>query len=251
MTRVAAALANVSPLVAAAVLLLARSLSKPLGLPAPDVAQILAATQAKRSRAYELVAQLAELLPTLQRRPGRPASPPTEPTAAPLGAAEAVSQATLAYVMEHPGCVHAGRSRARYDDGFRHLVLDLREQYPTLELEAFAAAANVPLGTLKDWLRTSSPESAAEPASDDEPRRSEPKGHGATAHIETVLNVWSTWQGSFIDFCDHLQKHWRVPLGDSRGARRAAAAASSRALSRRGGPQGRLRDLLPRSTVGG
>jgi len=211
MTRVAAATADVSPLVPAAVLLLARGLSKPLGLPRLPVAQILAATQAKRSQAYELMGRLSELLPSLQRRPGRPASPAAAPAAP--GAAEAVTQAALAYVMRHPGCVHAGRARAGYDDGFRHFVLGLREQYPALDLETFATATNLPLGTLKNWLRTPSLESVAEPATADEPRRCDPKGHGVTAHIETVLDVWSTWQGAFIDFCDHVQQHWRVPLG--------------------------------------
>jgi len=211
MTGVAAATANVSPSATAAVLLLARTLSKPLGLPCSAVAQILETTQAGRSRAYELMGRLSEWLPSLQRPPGRPASPPAEPAAP--GVAEAITQATLAYVMGHPGCVHVGRTRARYDDGFRHFVLDLREQYPTLDLEAFAAATHLPLGTLKDWLRTPSPQAISESATADEPRRGEPKGHGVTAHIETVLDVWSTWRGTFIDFCDHLQEHWRIPLG--------------------------------------
>lgn len=211
MTGIAAATADVSPSVTAAVLLLARSLSKPLGLPCPSVAQILKTTQAGRSRAYDLMSEIAELLPTLQRRPGRPASPPVEPAAP--GATESVAQATLAYVMAYPGCVHAGRPRARYDDGFRHFVLDLREQYPALEQEAFAGATNVPLGTLKDWLRSPSSESVTEPTTADELRSADPKGHGVTAYIETVLDVWGSWHGTFTDFCDHLQQHWRIPLG--------------------------------------
>jgi hypothetical protein len=211
MTGIAAAPADVPPSVTAAVLLLARCLSQPLGLPCAPVTRILEATQAGRSRAYELMGSLSELLPTLQRSPGRPASPPAEPAAP--GGTEAVARATLAYVMGHPGCVHAGRTRARYDDGFRHFVLDLRERQPALELEAFAAATHLPLGTLKDWLRTPPPTSVSESSTADEPRCSEAKGHGVTAYIETVRDVWSTWQGSFIDFCDHLQQHWRVPLG--------------------------------------
>jgi hypothetical protein len=211
MTGVAAATADVPPSVTAAVLLLARSLSKQLGLPSLPVAQILEATQAKRSRSYELMAQLAGLLPALQRRPGRPTSAPVEP--APAGATQVVTQAVLVYVMAHPGCVHAGRTRAHYDDGFRHFVLELREQYAELELQAFAVAANVPPGTLKDWLRTPSLPSAAEPVASEPSGPPGPKGHGASAHIQTVLNVWETWTGSFIDFCDHVQQHWRVPLG--------------------------------------
>ncbi len=211
MTGIAAATADVSPSVSAAVLLLARSLSKPLGLPRLPVAQILEATQAKRSRAYELMGQLTALLPSLQRRPGRPASPPVEPM--PAADTQVVTRTALEYVMAHPGCVHAGRIRAHYDDGFRHFVLGLREQYAEVELEAFAAAANVPLGTLKDWLRTPLPEAIAEPIATAPSRTPESKGHGVSAYIETVLNAWSTWTGSFTDFCDHVQQHWRVPLG--------------------------------------
>jgi len=211
MTGIAAATADVSPSVTAAVLLLARALSKPFGLPGPPVAQILEKTQAGRSRAYELMGQLTDLLSSLQRPPGRPTAPPAAPAS--TGATDAVIRAALAYVMAHPGCVHAGRTRASYDDGFRHFVLDLREQYPALDLEAFAEATNLPLGTLKDWLRTPAAAPVSESADDEEPRRCEPKGHGVSAYIETVLDVWATWQGSFIDFCDHLQQHWRVPLG--------------------------------------
>jgi hypothetical protein len=60
MTGIAAAIANVSPLVTAAVLLLARCLSRAVGLPCPPVAEILRSCGAKRSQAYELMRRLLD-----------------------------------------------------------------------------------------------------------------------------------------------------------------------------------------------
>lgn len=34
-----------------------------------------------------------------------------------------------------------------------------------------------------------------------------------SAHVETVLAAWAHWRGGFIDFCNHVQQHWRVPFG--------------------------------------
>ncbi|MBU0595374.1 hypothetical protein KJ567_01655, partial [Candidatus Bipolaricaulota bacterium] len=58
------------PICLAAVLLLARAIAGQHELARPSVGAILAATGASRSRAYELVARLAALLPTLLRAPG-------------------------------------------------------------------------------------------------------------------------------------------------------------------------------------
>ena len=62
---------SVCPIVVAALLLLARALCESLQLPAPTVSQILAATKASRSTAYELLVVLADLLPTLVPARGR------------------------------------------------------------------------------------------------------------------------------------------------------------------------------------
>ena len=72
MNRVAQELLSVCPLAAAALLLLARQLCEHLSLPAPGVAQILAATKASRSAAYELLdarPQLAGIGWRAQERP--------------------------------------------------------------------------------------------------------------------------------------------------------------------------------------
>jgi hypothetical protein len=57
----------VPPLVTAGVLLTARSLSAPHGVPQPSVGEILRLTGATRSRAYEIKDALEAVLPTLAR----------------------------------------------------------------------------------------------------------------------------------------------------------------------------------------
>ncbi|MDH5247326.1 MAG: hypothetical protein OEW98_12780, partial [Betaproteobacteria bacterium] len=204
---IAEKLLAVCPVAVTALLLLARALFESLALPAPSVAQILAATRASRSTAYEMFAVIVELLPTLTPRRGRPpgvAAPPPESTSATL------TRAVLAYVMHHPGCVQAGPVRQRYSDGFRRYVLDLRAEHAALDVEAFAAAIEVPLGTLKDWLRepttTATPVVQAEPAAPARPEAESPQ-------MQTVLDAWTRWQGSFLAFCDHVRESLRVPFG--------------------------------------
>jgi hypothetical protein len=55
--------------------------------------------------------------------------------------------------MQHPGSVHREQARQRCSDEFRYFIVALRLTHATVDLEAFAAAVQVPLGTLKDWLR--------------------------------------------------------------------------------------------------
>ena len=202
---IAEKLLRVCPLAVAALLILARAVFESLALPAPTIAQILAATQVSRSTAYEMLAVIVELLPTLTPQRGRPpkAPPPLPPQSATL------TRAVLAYVLRHPGCVHHGDVRQHYSDGFRHRVLDLRAEHAALDVEAFAAAVEVPLGTLKDWLREPpppSPVAEAEPAAPTRPEAESPQ-------MQTVLDAWARWQGSFLAFCDHVREQLRVPFG--------------------------------------
>jgi len=202
----------VSPLLTAAVLLLGRVLGTSLGLSLPTVSAILEATGASRSRAYELCGALRLLLPTLQRPPGRPAAPCSE---APPSSTETeqITRAALDFVMRHPGCVHTGRKRAHYGHAYRLFVLELRERHADIELDDFAVATRVPLGTLKDWLRVPVVPEPTEPTDGETPKVTPEPADATSTHIETVRTAWSTWYGSFSDFCHHLWQHWRVPLG--------------------------------------
>jgi hypothetical protein len=209
----------VSSTVTAALLLCAREPLGQLGLPAPSTAQILKATGAGRSRAYELCDALRALLPGLQRPPGRPARPeqPVEP--APAEPTHELTLQTLRFVAAHPGCLSTGPERLYYTQAFRLFALELRRQHRELPLEAFAEAIDVPLGTLKSWLGLSGLE-ATDTAAGAEPSATQAfdttdVAAPTNAWIETVLCEYRTWRGSFVDFCNHLQQHCRVPLGRS------------------------------------
>lgn len=223
----------------AALLILSRSVCKKHNLPTPDLAQILAATSACRSAAYASMSTLADLLPTLVRPRGRPPNPvPAQGPAPASSAAAELSRGVLGYVMRHPGCVHQDRVRQQYSDGFRHFLLEQRAVWDCLALEEFAAAVQVPLGTLKDWLREPPcawvpTKSTAAPAAqtDLEP-----------AHIQTVLQAWPRWHGSFVDFCEHVRSQLLIPFrialirhllfahGVRRPARRAGRSPDELAL---------------------
>lgn len=199
----------VSPNVTAGVLLCARGLGEQLELPFPSVAEILDATSATRSRAYEASAEIRDLLGPLSRPPGRPRTERVEKTAS--ESAE-ISLAALRFVMSHPGSVEAGSGRTRYADAFRLFVIELRERHAELPLIAFADAVSTPLGTIEDWLRAPRPE-AAEP---DDGESVAPTEHDAKlAQIETVLAAYRAWSGSFGAFCEHVRRDHRVELGDT------------------------------------
>lgn len=191
-------------------LLVARSLCEHFALPHPPVEDILAATGAARSRAYELTNALAALLPTLVRPAGRPARAPSPTPATPT--ASTVTLDVLRYVMQHPGCAHSHDKRQRYSDGLRHFILALRDKHPDLSGEVFAALVGVPEGTLKAWLSSAvaqpprSPLVPSEAAVPPEPAATLPQ-------IETVLAAWATWEGTFIDFADYVRNDLRVPMG--------------------------------------
>lgn len=224
MTSLADDGAPVSPQLVAVLLLAACDHLRRLDLPRPSVEQILATTGASRTRAYELRDALLEVLPSLQRPVGRPMAPPSS---ASNEVAAALSLAVLGFVMDHAGCVHGGAERRRYDDAFRHFVVELREQHAHERLESFAAAVLVPVGTLKDWLGAGPPcepacetvpDASTDRAKDDDRSGPSPSASPASTQIETVLTAWKTWSGSFAGFCDHVREQWRVPFPDNAGS---------------------------------
>ena len=201
---------DVCPSGLAALLILSRSVCKKYNLPAPDLAQILAATSACRSAAYQSVSTLAELLPTAVRPRGRPPKPVTEQGPAVAGSqATLLTRCVLGYVMRHPGCVHQDSVRQQYSDGFRHFILEQRAVWESIALEQFAAAVQVPLGTLKDWLRE--PLAASSPAKNTTAPAQQKDLE--SAHIQTVLDAWPRWHGGFVGFCEHVRSQLLIPFG--------------------------------------
>ena len=67
-----------------------------------------------------------------------------------------------------------------------------------MDIETFSAASCVPLGTLKDWLRD--PTSARPAPAVETPAESD-DATLESAHIQTVLDAWGRWSGSFLSFC--------------------------------------------------
>jgi hypothetical protein len=190
----------------AALLLAAVSLLRRLRLPRPTVRQVLDGTGASRSRAYELCGALLERLPSLERPVGRPRAEPP-----PSADSSSVADKVLDFVMQHPGCVYGRGKRQRYSDSFRRFLLELCEQHREIPLQSFATAVHVPLGTLKDWLRGGLQGTDASCTSND-PVRTDPDPATST-RIETILDEWRRWEGSFCAFCDHVSFDLRISYG--------------------------------------
>ena len=53
-------------------------------------------------------------------------------------------------------------------------------------------------------------------------------------YLQTVLAQWSSWEGSFVAFCEHLQREHGVPLGRSSIAKILEHAGERRPSKRRG-----------------
>jgi len=187
----------VAPVAAAGVLLAARTLGTDLGLEMPGAVEILLATGAGRSRAYEVCVDLRALLPSLVRPPGRPPKPPENPAP---DVTHALRGEVLRFVMNHPGSVYGGAQRRRYSGTFRRFVLELRERHAELSLPALSEAIAVPLGTLEAWLRPGQPEEPAEVA---EP----PVSDATVPKIETLLDAWRGWDGDVLAaFGEHVRR---------------------------------------------
>ena len=144
----------VSPNVTAGVLLCARALAESLGLAMPSAMDIIEATGAARSRAYEIAQELRASLPALSRAPGRP---PVVRVPAPRNEIDALRAEVSHFERAHPGCVHVAGERGHYGDVFRLFVVELRERHASTSLTDFAVAIDVPLGTVEDWLRAPRP----------------------------------------------------------------------------------------------
>ena len=192
----------------AGILLYARQLAKPLKLACASSDEVLAATGASRSRAYEIASQVRDLLPTLSRPPGRPPAEHAAP--APTMLAELRGDA-LRFVMAHPGCVQGGPERMHYAERWRRFVLALVERHAETSLPELANALCMPLGTLEDWLRA--PPSAALKSDQDEDTQHECECDAKLALVETVLDAWHNWHGDFSAFYQHARRNLRVEIG--------------------------------------
>lgn len=196
----------VAPVLVAGVLLAARRFADEYDLPWPTAAAVLAATGAGKTRSYEVADELFGLLPALLRSPGRPAAPVEE---APPSDALTIAREVIDYLIAHPGCVTGGRRR-RYTDGYRQLVLDLRERFAAMAAPVFADAVRVPEGTLAEWLAAAA---GSTPATAPVTTPSASPPDATHPRIQTILAAWATWQGPFTTFCDYVSRELRIPYG--------------------------------------
>lgn len=194
-----------SPLVTAAVLLLAVPLLECLGLPHPTGIAVVEATGVSRAQAYALRARVEGLVVAVQQPPGRPVSPqvPAVDTAE-------LSRTGLSFSHRHPGCVTTVAGRQRYSDDYRRFVLDLAGKHREVPVPEFARALVVPLGTLRDWLEGGVRETTPVVS-----LASAPSGDPTEPQLQTLLDQWSRWSGGFTAFCRHLQHDWRIPFGQT------------------------------------
>ena len=194
-----------SALVTGALLLLAIPHLVALGLPHPTASAVVEALRVSRAQAYVLRARMQDLLPTVQRPPGRPA----EPEPVPIDTGE-ISRLALAFAYDHPGAVTSRGARRRYTDDYRLFVLEMLAGHRQIPLPTFAVAVQIPLGTLRDWLEGGVADTVpVETLAAIAPR--DPTG----PQLETVLDQWSRWakKGAFSAFCRHIQHDWRIPFG--------------------------------------
>jgi hypothetical protein len=207
MTDVAEIGASVSAALTAGLLLAAAGHLRALDLPCPSASEILAATGASRSRAYELRDAVLAALPSLQRPVGRPPAPPRQ---ADPDVAHALRAEVLTYVRHHAGSVTGGAERLRYSDAHRHFVVALRERHPDVALETFAAAVQIPLGTLKDWLGA-----GTRGALDVDDQADDDDDTPASAVTQTILAAWDGWSGGIGAFYAHVRNELRIDYGRS------------------------------------
>lgn len=210
----------VPPLLVSALLLAANPHLVTLGLPRPTATQVLDATGAGKSQAYELSRRILPLLRTLLRPRGRPPAPPTPPVDT-----GPISREVLAYLRAHPGAAIAAGTRHTYSDGFRRFVLDLNTQHADLDRDHFAEAVGVPVDTLKDWLDAPAPTPAPKAPGDDEV---------ASERIAAIVEAWRRWDGPFSAFCAFVRAELRIPYGDTLIGQILAVRAGRRAKGRPG-----------------
>jgi hypothetical protein len=188
----------------AGILLYARQLAKPLKLVCASGSEVIAATGASRSRAYEIAAELRDLTAQLERAPGRPRAEPIAPALSTL--AELRGEA-LRFVMAHPGCVRIEHDRMQYAQAWRSFVIAVTERHAEIPPSEIADALCMPLGTLEDWLRAPAVEPASIEPGDDRERDAK------LAQAEAVLDAWRTWRGDFSAFCEHVRRDLSIEIG--------------------------------------
>lgn len=110
-----------------------------------------------------------------------------------------------------------------------------------------AAATAVPVGTLKDWLRAPRSEAPPSQKADEAPSRTRAAALD-DARIQSVLEAWHRWHGSFVDFCAHVHDDLRIGIGRDPSGASSTKGCDARRVERDAHPRQRaLRDAFKTS----
>lgn len=193
---------GLSPSTAAGLLMWASTILAQLRLPHPKVAEILSITGARPSQAYARRTRIRCLVADLDRPRGRPRIlTPEVPQAD-------ITRHMLEFILDHPGAVSRSGTRRRYSLGFRRFLLNLREQFPDLDLVTFARAVHLPPERIRAWQRRRHAEKQdRSPAKPLPPASAQPK----SGPVADVLRAYVSWSGSLTAFCKHLQRDLGIP----------------------------------------
>jgi hypothetical protein len=193
---------GLSPSMTAGLLMWATTILAQLQLPHPTVAEILSITKTRPSQAYARRTLIRCLVADLDRPLGRPriltpAVPLTD-----------ITHHMLDFVLDHPGAVSRIGKRRRYSPGVRRFLLNLREQFPDLDLATFARAVHLSPERIRAWQRRRDigkqdicPNEPSPPAS----------AQSRSGPVAEVLRAYVSWSGSLTGFCKHLQHDLGIP----------------------------------------
>jgi len=176
--------------------------------------EILRLTGAGKSQAYECLRDLRQAVSVLDRPPGRPSAqraPEAEPTAAFKVAFELIR-----HLLRLLNLDSASNRHRTYPEHHRRFILSLLEPDQPgsgMPLEEFSLAVDIPLGTLKTWLRLPPANASQDPQElPPEPVLSELSFLNST-RLQLIARLWTAWEGTFLAFCTMLRTQERMPYG--------------------------------------
>jgi len=182
-----------------ALLVVARAAAERLGLDGDETASDLARKlDVNRTYLYEVAQRLLAALEHLaSAAPGRPRK---ERDVAPTDDAEQrLTIVVLRYRVDHPGAVlpSASGKRTEYAPAFRRFLLEQHDVWPAERtLERFAAAVEVPLDTLRDWIEAD--RKGLTPPASEPPAPRLPQN--ASDIVVRIAEMFKAWQGSTRPF---------------------------------------------------
>lgn len=142
---------DIPPLLTASVLLAARQFALASGISWPGIEDILAATGASPEEAHEIEDALLDQLAALAVMAKRQIPPPDLAGLDHSADLTGLTVETIRFLKRNPGCAQSG-AREWYADCFRQFVLELRWRHSDVTTAEFAAAIDLPQGTVEDWL---------------------------------------------------------------------------------------------------